>query len=60
MCCAFMTISGLMFFIFNHHIAAWLTGETPEQARNLAKGKTKKFSLYVLQTYTVRLSLSIK
>tara|TARA_B110000503_G_C7147228_1_gene413563 strand:+ start:1461 stop:1601 length:141 start_codon:yes stop_codon:yes gene_type:complete len=45
-----MTISGLMFFIFNHHIAAWLTDETPEQARNLAKGKTEKFSLYVLQT----------
>jgi predicted XRE-type DNA-binding protein len=31
-------------------------GLTPEQARNLAKGKTEKFSLYELQTFIERLS----
>lgn len=35
-------------------------GLTPEQARNLAKSKIEKFSLYELQTFIERLSLSIK
>lgn len=35
-------------------------GLTPEQARNLAKGKTEKFSLYELQTFIDRLSPSNK
>jgi predicted XRE-type DNA-binding protein len=35
-------------------------GLTPSQARNLAKGKTEKFSFYELQTFIERLSLSIK
>jgi predicted XRE-type DNA-binding protein len=35
-------------------------GLTPAQARNLAKGKTEKFSFYELQTFIERLSLSIK
>jgi predicted XRE-type DNA-binding protein len=35
-------------------------GLTPEQARNLAKGKIEKFIFYELQTFVERLSLSIK
>lgn len=35
-------------------------GITPEQARNLAKGKTEKFSFYELQTFVERLSPSSK
>jgi predicted XRE-type DNA-binding protein len=35
-------------------------GLTPAQARNLANGKTEKFSFYELQTFVERLSLSIK
>jgi predicted XRE-type DNA-binding protein len=35
-------------------------GLTPEQARNLAKGKTKKFTLYELQTFIERLSSNNK
>jgi predicted XRE-type DNA-binding protein len=35
-------------------------GLTPEQARNLVKGKIEKFSFYELQTFVERLSLSRK
>jgi predicted XRE-type DNA-binding protein len=35
-------------------------GLTPEQARNLVKGKTEKFSFYELQTFIERLSSSNK
>lgn len=34
-------------------------GLTPAQARNLAKGKTESFSLFELQTFIERLSLSM-